>query len=82
MKNRLPVIPVAFHDAERVSFRVRIYNYERVPEEILSVTQKTSDAVLGTAGLAAVWQNCTVGDPSRDDSGCDEHPSPIDLVFN
>jgi hypothetical protein len=66
--------------AERSSFRVRVYNYEGVSPEVLSVAMKASDAMLETAGLKAIWQNCTVGDPKRD-LACDEHPTPIDLVL-
>jgi len=66
---------------ERLSFRVRVYNNEGVPEGSLTAAQKTADAVLEKAGLQAIWQDCTVGNPSRDSSGCDMHPTYVDLVL-
>jgi hypothetical protein len=66
---------------DALSFRVRVYNDEGVPQVSLSVAQKIADAVLQRAGLQARWQDCTVGNPSRDSSGCDIHPTHIDLVL-
>jgi hypothetical protein len=66
---------------EILSFRVRVYNDEHVNEEVLSNGQKIADAVLQRAGLQAMWQDCTVGNPNRDSSGCDMHPPLIDLVL-
>jgi hypothetical protein len=66
---------------ERLEFRVRVYNDEGVPERSLAAARKTADAVLEKADLQAIWQDCTVGNPSRDSSGCDRHPAGIDLVL-
>ena len=67
--------------ADRLTFRVRIYNDEGVPEGDLSVAMKIADTVLQRVGLQAMWHDCTVGNPNRDSSGCDTHPAQIDLVL-
>ena len=66
---------------DRLLFRVRVYNDEGVPESDLSAALKIADAVLQRAGLQAIWQDCTVGSPSRDSSGCDIHTTSIDLTL-
>jgi len=65
----------------RPSFRVRVYNDEHVPKEVLSAAQKIAGVVLRRAGLQAIWQECTVGSLDRDASCCDMHSSQIDLVL-
>ncbi len=69
------------HSTESLSFRVRVYNDEGVPEGDLSAALKVADTVLQRVCLEARWQNCTVGDPNRDSSGCDKETTSIDLVL-
>jgi hypothetical protein len=66
---------------DHLAFRVRVYNDEGVPEGNLSAALKIADTVLQKVGLQAIWQDCTVGNPNRDSSGCDTHPAQIDLVL-
>ena len=66
---------------DRAAFRVRVYNDEGVPEGDMSAAFKIVDTALQKVGLQAIWQDCTVGNPNRDSSGCDEHPTQIDLVL-
>jgi hypothetical protein len=66
---------------DRLAFRVRVYNDERVPEGDLSAALKIADSVLQRLDLQATWQDCIVGNPSRDSSGCDLHPARIDLAL-
>jgi hypothetical protein len=68
-------------EAQPLTFRVRLYNNEGVPEEVLAAARKTSETVLHKVGLRTIWHNCTVGDPNRDDLNCDDHPTKIDLVL-
>jgi hypothetical protein len=65
----------------RPAFRVRVYNYEGVLEVTLSAAEKIADRVLLGAGLHAIWQDCTIGSANRDSSGCDMHPTKIDLTL-
>jgi hypothetical protein len=64
-----------------LTFRVRIYNNEAVPEHLLAAATKTGNTVLQKVGLRALWQNCTIGDAHRDATGCEAHPAPIDLTL-
>jgi hypothetical protein len=66
---------------EHLSFRVRVYNDEDVPEGDLSAALKIANSVLQGVGLQAIWQDCTVGNPNRDSSGCDKQTTRIDLVL-
>ena len=67
--------------ADRLTFRVRVYNDEGVPQGDLSAALKIADTVLQRVDLQAIWQDCTVGNPNRDSLGCDMHPTQIDLVL-
>ena len=71
----------ARQDNDSLMFRVRIYNNEGVPEDLLATAKKTGDRILQRAGLRAIWQNCTVADANRDALGCEAHPAPIDLTL-
>ena len=66
--------------AQPLTFRVRVYNDEGVPEEVLVAARKTSEAVLDKVGVRPIWHNCTVGAANRDNLNCDDHPTKIDLV--
>ena len=66
---------------EGSTFRVRVYNDEGVPEGDLSAALKIANTVLQRVGLQAMWQDCTVGNPNRDSSGCDMQTTRIDLVL-
>jgi hypothetical protein len=67
--------------AERLIFRVRVYNDEGVPHGDLSAALNIAETVLQRVGLQAMWQDCTVGNPNRDSSGCDMQTTRIDLVL-
>jgi hypothetical protein len=64
-----------------VLFRVRVYNYESVPDGTLSVAQNVAGGVLQPVGLQAMWQDCTLDNPKWDSVGCNMHPVRIDLVL-
>ncbi len=64
-----------------VPFRVRVYNYEGVPDGTLSVAQNVAGGVLQPVGLQAMWQDCTLDNPNWDFVGCNTHPVRIDLVL-
>lgn len=66
---------------ERLTFRVRVYNDEGIPEGDLSAALKIADTVLQRVDLQAIWQDCTVGNPNRDSKGCDAQTTGIDLVL-
>jgi len=66
---------------ESSMFRVRVYNDEGVAGADLSAALKIADTVLQRVGLQAIWQDCTVGNPNRNSSGCDMQTTRIDLVL-
>jgi hypothetical protein len=66
---------------ESSTFRVRVYNDEGVADADLSAALKIAGTVLQRVGLQAMWQDCTVGNPNRNSSGCDMQTTRIDLVL-
>jgi hypothetical protein len=68
--------------AKLQSFRVRVHNDSRVPEERIRAAEKVAARVLQKAGIEAQWSDCTVvGGVARSDSAlCAERLRSQDLV--
>ncbi len=68
------------HDGLPPRINVRVHNYARVSNEILTQAEVEAGEILGKAGVEITWTNC---DPTRVDLGnaaeCNQLPGPTNL---
>ena len=68
------------HDGLPPRINVRVHNYAKVSNEILTQAEVEAAETLGKAGVEIIWTNC---DPARKDlgdaAGCDQFLGPTNL---